>query len=343
MHPILELRKLSKRFIRREGEFYALREVNFEVMPEDVYGIIGHSGAGKSTLLRCMSSLEQPSSGTILFQKKDISHLKGSALRAFRQQTGMIFQHFHLFKSRTVAQNIAYPLEIIGMDPQEREARIDELLDWVDLKKHKHHFPSRLSGGQKQRVGIARALANRPSLLFCDEATSALDPITTRQILSLLLELKNSLRLTIVLITHEMDVIKQICNKVAVLEKGSIVEQGPVIEIFAEPQHPVTQKFIQHSSHELPPYLLREGRRLLRLKFRGQEAQQPLLSTMIRRCQVDANILLGWLDHLQGETLGSLVIELSGAQENIAAALRFLEESHVHYERIGPRQDLLRN
>lgn len=240
----IEISRLFKSYCSEGKLIQALSDVTLTVAPRDVYGIIGRSGAGKSTLIRCIATLVAPTSGNIFFNGNDLSQMSGAELQRFRQKVGMIFQHFNLLSSRTVAGNIAYPLEIADVAPEIQKKRVDELLELVGLCAKKHVYPALLSGGEKQRVGIARALANHPDLLLCDEATSALDPRTTQEILELLQMINKNWELTIVLITHEMGVVKQICNKVAVIEQGKIVEKGLVSEVFANPQHMTTQKFI---------------------------------------------------------------------------------------------------
>lgn len=300
----------------------------------DVFGIIGLSGAGKSTLIRCLSSLIAPTSGKILFNGQDLASADKEELRTIRRKIGMIFQHFNLFNSRTVAQNVAFPLEVAGVAVG---SRVEELLDLVGLLEKKDAFPSQLSGGEKQRVGIARALANHPQLLLCDEATSSLDPKTTREILSLLKNLQKKLGLTIVLITHEMEVVKEICTKVAVLDRGQLVEEGSVAQLFANPRHPITQQLLQRTSHELPEEFLKPAtatRKNLRLKFLGAAAQEPIISEISRRYEVNANILGGWIDHLRSATIGTLVIELTGEPERIEQVLAYFKEKSVHYEQL---------
>ncbi|MGH2613116.1 MAG: methionine ABC transporter ATP-binding protein, partial [Rhabdochlamydiaceae bacterium] len=289
----------------------------------------------KSTLIRCLSKLVTPTSGKIFFQSSDIAHMNKKALRDFRKNIGMIFQHFNLLSSRTVACNITYPMEIAHVLKEEQNKQVDELLGLVGLKEKKEAYPSQLSGGEKQRVGIARALANHPQLLLCDEATSALDPKTTREILNLLKSINKKLGITIVLITHEMEVIKQICNKVAVIENGRIVEKGLVSEVFADPKHMTTKHFLQNASHEIPPEFLKEispHRKLLRLRFKGKVASDPIISEIVRKFNVDANILLGWIDRLQTLSIGTLIIELTGPPQGIIDALSYLSEKTVHYE-----------
>lgn len=333
--PIFEIKKISKSYKNGESSVTALHDVSLTVDKNDIYGIIGLSGAGKSTLIRSLARLIIPSEGQILFQNKDIGNMDVSGLRTYRKKIGMIFQHFNLLSSRTVAGNIAYPLEITKVPKAEQEKRIDELLCLVGLKEKKFAYPSQLSGGEKQRVGIARALANHPEVLLCDEATSALDPQTTRDILKLLQNIHKKLGITIVLITHEMDVVKQICNKVAVIEKGEIVEQGLVSAVFSDPHHPTTKSFLKKASHDISEDFFKEigpNKKLLRLIFKGKSANEPIISTLVRKYDVNANILLGWLDRLQNLTIGTLIIELTGSPEGIDGSLKFLEENHVHCE-----------
>jgi len=333
-NTIIELQSVSKTYSHDRKIITALDNVSLIVECKDIYGIIGLSGAGKSTLIRCLASLITPSSGKILFHGTDFSNLNGKDLRNFRKKTGMIFQHFNLLSSRTVAENIAYPLEIANVSKEEQYERIDELLRLVGLIEKKNAYPAQLSGGEKQRVGIARALANQPEILLGDEATSALDPKTTKEILNLLKNVNKKLGVTIVLITHEMEVIKQICNKVAVIEQGKIVEEGLVTQVFSEPKHPTTKHFLQRTSHEIPAEFFKEAspnHKLLRLTFKGKVASEPLVSELVKKFNVDANILLGWIDRLQDLTLGTLIIELSGTPEGVKNALDFLQK-RIHFE-----------
>jgi D-methionine transport system ATP-binding protein len=323
---IIETKNLSKRF----GANFAIKGIDLLVRQGDIFGIIGMSGAGKSTLIRCLTCLETPSTGQIFLEGSEITGLSPRELRVARRRIGMIFQHFNLFSSRTALENISYPLEIVHRDAAERERRAEELLNLVGLKGKGRYYPAQLSGGEKQRVAIARALANHPSILLCDEATSALDPTTTRSILELLSRLNKTLKLTILLITHEMEVIKQICSHVAVLEQGEIVEQGATLDLFATPKHPITQRFLQHLSHELPePFRLEKDVEIVRLSFTGKSAGQPIICSLIRQFQVDVNILLGGIDRLSQGMIGNLVITLSGAPQERAKAFLFLEQSGV--------------
>ncbi len=335
MYPIFKIEAVSKSYVQAKKTVQALQEISLQIEKGDIYGIIGLSGAGKSTLIRCLSTLITPTSGKILFHGNDIAGLDKKALRDFRKNIGMIFQHFNLLSSRTAEGNIAFPLEIAYIAKDEQNRRVDELLRLVNLTEKKDNYPSQLSGGEKQRVGIARALANHPEVLLCDEATSALDPKTTRDILALLKDINKKLDLTIILITHQMEVIKQICNKVAVIEDGRIIEEGLVSDIFADPKQPTTKHFLQSTTHEIPIEFfktLSPNRKLLRLRFKGKAAGEPIISELVRKFNVDANILLGWIDRLQTLTIGTLIIELTGSAEGIQASLNYLTEKSVHYE-----------
>lgn len=327
---IIQIQNLTKRF----ASTYALKNVDFRVNAGEIFGIIGMSGAGKSTLIRCLTCLEKPTSGHIFLRGEELTALTGKELRAARRNMGMIFQQFNLFSSRTALDNVCYPLELAGISRKERHARAQELLEIVGLKGREEHYPAQLSGGEKQRVAIARALANSPSVLLCDEATSALDPRTTHSILKLLSELNQTLGLTIVFITHEMEVIKQICTHVAVLEHGEIVEQGTTLDLFSAPKHSTTKRFLQNLTHDIPAYLLPrgEGEEIIRLSFTGNSASQPIISRLIREFSVEVNILLGGIDVLKTGIVGNLVVALSGTAEERAKAHQFLETSGVQCE-----------
>ncbi len=327
---IIKVENLSKRFQGAE----ALKGINLSVGQGEVFGIIGMSGAGKSTLIRCLACLERPTEGEVFLKGEKISALSPGELRKARKNMGMIFQHFNLFASRTALENCIYPLEITGVPTHERMEKGKELLDLVGLKGKEGYYPLQLSGGERQRVAIARALANRPSVLLCDEATSSLDPRSTHAILDLLAQLNQKLGLTIVLITHEMEVIKQICTRLAVLEYGQIVEQGVTAELFATPHHPTTKRFLQSVTHSIPEHLLprKEGQELLRLTFRGKTASLPVISRLIREHEVEVNILFGGIDVLKMETVGSLVVTLAGTPSQRESARQFLEQVGVHGE-----------
>ena len=338
MVPLIQIQNLSKSFVSGKTKSYALDDISLTVEKNEIFGIIGLSGAGKSTLIRCLARLVTPTDGKILFKGQDLASFDKLALRSFHKSIGMIFQHFHLLESRNVAQNIAFPLEIAHIPQEQREQRVDELLKLVGLYDKKQAYPCQLSGGEKQRVGIARALANEPELLLCDEATSALDPKTTSEILALLKKIHENLGITIVLITHEMDVVRQLCTHVACLDKGKVVEHGKVAAVFSAPQHPTTKRFLQTTTHTIPKEFFKvpsPERKLMRLSFKGSAASQPLLSDIVRKFDVSANILLGWIDRVQEMNVGTLVVELTGKQEMIEKALLFFNEHQVHHEEVS--------
>jgi D-methionine transport system ATP-binding protein len=317
----------------------ALQPFSLDIADSEVFGIIGHSGAGKSTLLRLVNLLERPSGGRVLLGDTDLTALDDAALRAQRQRIGMIFQHFNLLGSQTVAENVAFPLRLAGeRDAAKIRARVGELLARVGLQVHAGKYPSQLSGGQKQRVGIARALANRPSILLCDEATSALDPQTTGDVLELLAEINRELKLTIVLITHEMDVVRRVCDRVAVLDAGRIVELGTVADVFLHPRHPTTRRFVEEAlpeeaAAEQAPYAHVPGR-ILRLSFRGAATWTPTLSRVMRETGVDFNILAGRIDRIKQLPYGQLTLALDGA--NVDAALHALRAAGIEIEEVMP-------
>lgn len=315
----------------------ALQPFNLDIADGEVFGIIGLSGAGKSTLIRLINLLERPSGGSILINDIEMTALAEPALRAQRRKIGMIFQHFNLLASQTVADNVAFPLRLAG----ERNAdalrqRVDELIARVGLTAHADKYPSQLSGGQKQRVGIARALANRPSILLCDEATSALDPQTTASVLELLAEINRELKLTIVLITHEMDVVRRVCDRVAVLDAGVIVERGAVADVFLHPQHPTTRRFVnealpEEAASELAPFAQVPGR-ILRLSFRGDTTLTPALGRVARETGIDFNILAGRIDRIKNLPYGQLTLAMQG--EHVDTALTALHEAGIEIEEL---------
>nr|WP_215730935.1 methionine ABC transporter ATP-binding protein [Pseudomonas lalucatii] len=312
-----------------------MQPTDLHIARGEVFGIIGHSGAGKSTLLRLINRLEEPSGGRIVVDEVDTTALDADGLRRFRQRVGMIFQHFNLLSSKTVAANVALPLKLAGELPRrEIDRRVAALLARVGLQEHAHKYPAQLSGGQKQRVGIARALATEPQILLCDEATSALDPQTTAQVLQLLAEINRELGLTIVLITHEMDVIRRVCDRVAVMDAGQIVELGAVAEVFLHPQHPTTKRFVLESEHvdedEQRDDFAHVAGRILRLTFQGQATYAPLLGTVARDTGVDYSILAGRIDRIKDTPYGQLTLALTGG--DLDAAIARFEAADVHLE-----------
>ncbi|HCI3975055.1 TPA: methionine ABC transporter ATP-binding protein [Pseudomonas aeruginosa] len=332
---MIEFHDVHKTYRVAGREIPALQPTRLNIQAGQIFGLIGHSGAGKSTLLRLINRLEEPSGGRILVEGEDVTALDAEGLRRFRQRVGMIFQHFNLLSSKTVADNIAMPLRLAGgFSRAEVDARVSELLARVGLSDHARKYPAQLSGGQKQRVGIARALACRPSILLCDEATSALDPQTTASVLQLLAEINRELKLTIVLITHEMDVIRRVCDQVAVMDGGAIVEQGDVADVFLHPQHPTTRRFVfeaervdedeRHDDFAHVPGLI------LRLTFRGEATYAPLLGTVARQTGVDYSILSGRIDRIKDTPYGQLTLVLVGG--DLEAAMSQLNAADVHVE-----------
>jgi D-methionine transport system ATP-binding protein len=346
---MIEIKAVSQRFHGPSGPIDAVHDVTLSIRKGEIFGIIGRSGAGKSTLVRTLNLLNRPSAGSITVDGREMTALAPQQLRGARREIGMIFQHFNLLSSRTVYDNIALPLELAGISRAEISRKVLPLLELVGLSALRDRYPAQISGGQKQRVGIARALANAPKVLLSDEATSALDPETTRSILELLQRINRELGLTIVLITHQMEVIKAICDRMAVMEAGRVIEQGEVIEVFREPQHPVTRALIGDViSQELPQGVLARVRarlaqsradgtelHLLRLAFTGSGVDQPLLSEAIRRYNFDFNILHGQIDEIQGQAFGSLAILASGSAVDIAQAVAFLRERSVVVEELN--------
>lgn len=337
---MIKISNVSKRFKGKGNkELVAVNQVNLDIKSGEIYGIIGYSGAGKSTLIRMLNGLEQPTSGSIIVADENLSELKGKTLRKARQEISMIFQHFNILWSRTVAENISLPLEIAGVKKDVRSARVTELMKLVGLDGKENYYPSQLSGGQKQRVGIARALANNPKVLLCDEATSALDPETTDAILDLLVDINQRLNLTIVLITHEMHVVRKICHRVAVMEEGKIVEVGEVLDIFKNPTQRVTKRFVSQvsedeESKDTTKQLLEKYStgKLLHLTFVGDSAEMPILSKVIRDFSLEVNILQGKIAQTRNGSYGTLYIHLDGNVEEINKVISFLEVNEVGVE-----------
>ena len=341
---IIRLEQVGKRFIARgsASAVEALSAIDLAVARGSVLGVIGRSGAGKSTLIRLVNGLDRPTSGKVLVDGADIAALDDAALRNARRSIGMIFQHFNLLSSRTAFDNIALPLEIAGVNRSAIRTRVADLLDLVGLSDKRDRYPAELSGGQKQRIGIARALATGPKVLLSDEATSALDPETTRQILDLLARINAELGLTILLITHEMSVIRRIARDVAVLDGGRIVEGGSVFNVFTRPQHPVTRSLLaEEGGHTLPPYvaerLLSEpvlgGQAVIRILFRGPHATDPVLSRLTREAGIDINILAGTVDEIAGQPYGTLVVGIGAGA--VPKALAYLAAHQLDAEVLG--------
>ncbi|MGX1263189.1 D-methionine transport system ATP-binding protein [Rossellomorea marisflavi] len=325
---MITISDVKKVFQTKNGTVSAVDGVDMTIKDGEIFGVIGYSGAGKSTLIRMLNGLEVPTDGAVDVNGQLISKAKGRTLREARQSMGMIFQHFNLLWSRTVLENIQFPLEIAGVSKKERIKKANELLHLVGLEGRGDSYPSQLSGGQKQRVGIARALANDPKVLLCDEATSALDPQTTDSILDLLVDINDRLGLTIVLITHEMHVIRKICHRVAVMDSGKVVEEGDVLEVFRNPREDVTKRFVkevaqqQESDAVLDHY---PDGKVLKLTFVGASTDQPLITSLIRQFDIEVNILQGQISQTQKGAFGTLFIHLSGDPSVVDQAVAFAE------------------
>ncbi|WP_018665311.1 methionine ABC transporter ATP-binding protein [Heyndrickxia acidiproducens] len=328
----------------KDKKVEALKGINLRVEKGEIFGVVGYSGAGKSTLIRCVNLLERPTSGKVLINGVDLVALPPKALRQQRKKIGMIFQQFNLLQSKTIFQNVAMPLILEHRPKQEIQAKVTELLTFVGLEDRMNHYPGQLSGGQKQRVGIARALATDPDILLCDEATSALDPNTTESVLDLLRKVRDELGITILMITHEMNVIRDICDKVAVIEGGKIVEQGPVIDIFTEPKTQIARSFVKTVLNDAIPRsvqrLIDESSRnhphgIYRILFKGASTNMPLLSNTAKHFDVDLNVLHGMVTELQGIPFGNLLVEFKGSQSEMEKAIQYIRENNAIIKEVG--------
>lgn len=330
---MLKVEHISKTFQTDKGEVKAVRDVSFEVADGEIYGLIGLSGAGKSTVVRCLNLLERPEEGTIYFNGENLASLPDRELRKRRKDIGMIFQHFNLFEQKNVFENIAFPLRRLRMNSTEIKKRTDELLQYIDLEEKREAYPSELSGGQKQRVAIARALATNPKLILSDEGTSALDPETTQSILTLLKDSVKKFGVSIVMITHQMEVAKEICDRIGVMEGGEIIEEGTVEELFLHPKEKRTFKFIQKLRDEVEDISVDayEGK-LYRLSFDNVNVSTPVISHLSRLFDVDINILAGNMNALRSGQVGYLIIEFLGAEEEKDKAIAYLGEQGVYVE-----------
>lgn len=331
---MIEIRNLIKTYNTKSGTINGVDHVSLSIQKGEIYGIVGYSGAGKSSLLRCINLLERPSSGSITVNGINLSSLNSEELRLARLKIGMIFQHFYLISQKTVFENIAFSLKAAKITPSQIEKRVEELLKMVDLTDKRDVYPSQLSGGQKQRVGIARALANSPSVLLCDEATSALDPTTTRSILSLLKKINKELKITIVLITHEMDVVKEICHRMAIMQNGKVIEEGPVYDIFANPKAELTKEFIKSVvSFDLPePILNKCDGTIVKVTFKGDVAGEGVISDTLQQFSVKGNFLHGSIEYIGEKPLGIFLMELKGQSEEIEKAAKFIESRNAQVE-----------
>ncbi len=342
---MIKLSHIEKTYESSSGPVSALKGIDLEIGKGEIYGVIGLSGAGKSTLIRCINMLERPTAGKVIVDGRDVTAMNDAELRNMRKEIGMIFQHFNLLSSATVYDNVAFPLRLSKTSEKVIKEKVTNLLELVGLGDKAKQYPAQLSGGQKQRVGIARALASDPKILLCDEATSALDPQTTKSILQLIKDINKKLDLTVVVITHEMQVIKDICDHVAVIENGVIAEKGSVLEIFTNPQKPITKEFISVLlSNDLPTAFRNSEVKqehspgswlLLRLTFIGESADDPVLAGMIRDCSAEVTMLFGTLDRIKNTPYGRMIIGIRGEKSEIDKAMAYLNEHELKVEVIG--------
>lgn len=343
------LQNIKKIYTSGSFNVEALKGINLHIKAGEIYGIIGYSGAGKSTLIRCINLLEKPTDGNVIVNDKNLTQLSPKELRKSREKIGMIFQNFNLMRSRTVFENIAYPLKGKGLSKQDIKNKVLSLLDLVELQEKVDSYPSQLSGGQKQRVGIARALANDPEVLLCDEATSALDPQTTQSILKLLKDINEKLKLTIVIITHQMEVVKDICNRVAVMDAGEIVEEGNIIDIFTNPKADITKRFLYSIFNYKKIYdfiekenfvsELTEGESIVKISFKGEKTAYAFISKISRKFRVDASILFGNIEIIQSIPIGNLIVKFNGSNEAIASSIKYLKENNIYVETINMKKN----
>lgn len=341
---MIEIKQVNKVFYQNGNPIPALKDINLTIEQGAIFGVIGSSGAGKSTLIRCVNMLEQPTSGSVIVDGVDLTTLSSAELGQARRNIGMIFQHFNLLSSRTVFGNIALPLELANKDKASIENKVTQLLELVGLTDKRDSYPANLSGGQKQRVAIARALASDPKVLLCDEATSALDPATTQSILGLLKEINRKLNLTILLITHEMDVVKSICHQVAIIGDGQLVEKGSVGDIFAHPKTELAHQFIRSTldltipedfQQRLQANRIEGSYPLVRLEFTGATVKAPLISQISRQFNIDISVLSSDIDYAGGVKFGMMLAEMFGSEADDQAAIQFLRDHHVKVEVLG--------
>ena len=330
--PLIQIKDLSKEFISQNNKVTALSNINLNISKGDIYGIIGMSGAGKSTLVRCINFLERQTTGTVIIGDKDLSKLNDSQLRMVRQKVGMIFQQFNLLMQRNVEENICFPLEITGISKNEGRKRAAELLELVGLSNKSKAYPSQLSGGQKQRVAIARALATNPEILLCDEATSALDPTTTRSILELLKDINKKLGITIIIITHEMAVVEEICDYVAIVDNGHLAEEGRVEEVFSNPKTEAAKKLVFHSGSAAAKEMT--SKRCIRIVFDGKSSFEPVIANMVLECRAQVNILFADTKDIKGQAYGQMVLQLPEDEVLGDKIINYLKNKHVNVEEL---------
>lgn len=339
---MIRLEHVTKTFKTKDGDVHAVKDVSIHIKEGMIYGIIGFSGAGKSTLVRCINLLERPDSGKVIFDGKNLMDMSEKELREERKKMSMIFQQFNLLRSRTVYENVALPLKMEKKPKEEIEKKVIELLELVDLVERKDSYPSQLSGGQKQRVAIARALATNPKVLLCDEATSALDPQTTQSILKLIKKVNEELGITVVVITHEMLVVKEICDRVAVMDAGRVVEKGDLVPVFVNPIQEITRNFINTTNNSSKIYelieqkhpltILQDNQELVRMSYAGTNTGEALISKISRNFDIDCSIIFGNVEVIKDSPIGTLVTVLTGKEEDISKAIASMRDDGVGVE-----------
>lgn len=331
METMIQIKDVTKTFVGKDNKVEALKGISLDVHKGEIYGIIGMSGAGKSTLVRCLNFLERPTSGTVLIEGRDLSEMKNDELRKTRTQIAMIFQHFNLLMQRTVIDNICFPMEIIKKSKKEAQERAKELLEIVGLSEKAESYPAQLSGGQKQRVAIARALATNPKILLCDEATSALDPTTTKAILALLKEINQKYGITIVIITHEMSVVQEICSHVAIIDDGVLAETGRVEEVFQKPKSKAAKKLMIQGDGEV--YEEMQGKRCIRIVFSSNSSYEPVIANMILTCKAPVNILLADTRDIGGVAHGQMILQLPEDGDAAEKMIQYLKNRKLEVDR----------
>lgn len=329
---MIEIRQLSKIYQIQNCAFFALKDINLKIKQGEIFGVLGKSGAGKSTLLRSVNLLERPTTGQIIINGVDLTSLSLTQLRAHRHKIGVVFQHYNLLESRSVFGNISLPLEIMGASRTYIQNKVGELLELVGLSDKKNYFPAQLSGGQKQRVGIARALATNPQLLLCDEATSALDTEATHSVLNLIKKINRDLDLTVLLITHELDVVKRICDRVGIMDQGSLVELDSTVTIFSNPQNQVTKQLIQQALHFYTPDHHDRDALVLKLTFIGKDSDEPIISSLVKKFNIHFNLRQALIEKVQDTTVGFTICSLAGDKVALEQALRYIQSTSIKAE-----------
>ncbi len=331
MEPIIQIQNVTKTFTGKDNQVEALKGITLDIGKGDIYGIIGMSGAGKSTLVRCLNFLERPTTGTVLVEGRDLSAMSGKELRKTRTGIAMIFQHFNLLMQRSVLDNVCFPMEIVGVKRADARKRAKELLEIVGLAEKAASYPAQLSGGQKQRVAIARALANNPKILLCDEATSALDPTTTKSILQLLQKINKEFGITIVIITHEMAVVQEICSHVAIIDNGNLAEYGTVEEVFTSPKSPAAKKLVFMVNSQASEM---RGKRCIRIVFTENSSFEPVIANMVLECKAPVNILLADTKDINGIAHGQMILQLPEDDTLAAKMIHYLQERKLTVEEV---------